>query len=239
MANQGRLIDGAVLRPDLKGYRLGDVSVDGFADRADVSAEDRVVIARLCRRYAADELSPTQRRLLRESGDAVPSASEVLRGFARNDADVASVEDDGFLEELSDAELAVVAYPALHPRLPDARYPLSIGELETVTGASARQLRHWADAGLLPVVRLGGQRRFFSAAVVRAFVLVRSDTYEVSALASIARADPDGLRLVRLVASTAAGLASRDMSPAASAPFIQAARTLADLPASMHSHTKS
>lgn len=237
MATHQKPVNGPLLRPDLSGYHIDGRSVDGFADRPDRPLHDRVLIARLSRRYSPNDLSPAQRRLLRESGEGVPTASELLRGFAKNDADVASVEDDGFLEELTEEELRLVSSPSSHPKLGQVSYPLSIGELEALSGASARQLRHWADAGLLPVAWVSGQRRFYSASVVRALVLARSDTYQVTALASIARGEPEGMRLVRLVASTAASLARSGLSPRASAPYVKAARTLADLPASMQLNT--
>ncbi len=229
-----RLMSGPRLRPDLRGYIIDGEAVDGFADRTDLSLSDRIVIARLCNRYSPKHLSAVQRKLSRTSeAQRQPVASDLLRGFAINDATIDAVAEEGFLEELTEDELRLVGDPSLHPDLPNATYPLTIGQLATLTGATQRQLRHWDDAALVPAERVNGQRRFYSAGVVRAFVLARADTYQVTALASIARGEPEGLRLLRLVAASAAALAKEGLSGQASVSFVEAAHRLSGLPASL------
>ena len=221
---------GPRLRSDLHGYYLDGESVDGFPDRPELPLSDRIVIARLGRRYSPTALSDAQRKLLRTpTAKRRPIASELLRGFAINETAMDAAAEEGYLEELSERDLHLVADPSLHPDLPRVAYPLAIGELAILAGASTRQLRHWEDAGLVPAVRVNGQRRFYSASVARALVLARAETYQVSALASIARGERDGLRLLRLVAATAASFARDRLSSRQSAPFVDAAHKLSGL----------
>jgi hypothetical protein len=64
--------------------------------------------------------------------------------------------EDGVYGELTSEQQAWVADPSSHPALAeDARYPLTLGQLHLLTGASERQLRHWSDEDLIPSHRAG------------------------------------------------------------------------------------
>jgi DNA-binding transcriptional MerR regulator len=73
---------------------------------------------------------------------------------------------------LSEKERGLVLQPKSHPKLANASYPISIGQLATLTGATENQLRHWHELGLLRARRTrGGHRKFFANAALRAFFL--------------------------------------------------------------------
>jgi DNA-binding transcriptional MerR regulator len=75
---------------------------------------------------------------------------------------------------LDEHERRLVREPESHPQLPGAKYPISIGELATLTGATSDQLRHWHELGLIRARRTkGGHRQFFADAAMRALVMRR------------------------------------------------------------------
>jgi len=203
-------LDRPTVRADRRGYVLGDQTVEGFGDRAELSIEDRTILARLCRRYTPQALTAQQRELLRAFDEGAPQApSAVLSGFSSNEADLHDISASGFLQELKADELRYVAKPGSHPSLKGRAYPLTTGEVATLCRATQRQVRHWADLAMIPSYRIDGQRRFFSAGLIRAMVLAKGDNYEVSALAAIARGGKRGERLLRLIGATVAAQALR------------------------------
>ena len=65
------------------------------------------------------------------------------------------------------------------------RYPLRIGDVCKMTGATPQKLRHWEDAGLLRAHRINGQRLFLRGGLVRAMVLKGREQYEIAHLAAL------------------------------------------------------
>jgi YD repeat-containing protein len=185
------------LRADHRGYILDGVATEDFSDRAELTRAQRKVIARLARRYAPETLSEEQRDLAEDTGD-VRVPSEELRAATLDEAELEEIFGLGFLDELTDEDVRLVSTPSLHPDLAGASYPLSVGQLATLTTASERQLRYWDKVGLITAHRMNGGRRFFHAAAARAMVLSQSQNQEVAALAAIARRGADGERLIRL-----------------------------------------
>jgi len=211
-------LDRPTVRADGHGYVLGDQTVEGFGDRTELSIEHRTIIARLSRRYTPKALTPQQQELLRAFDEGAPQApSAVLSSFSSNEADLQDISVSGFLQELKSDELRYVARPGLHPLIKGRSYPLTTGEVAKLCRASQRQVRHWADSGMIPSYRIDGIRRFFSAGLIRAMVLAKGDNYEVSALAAIARGGKRGERLLRLIGATVAGQALRRTTEPAAA----------------------
>jgi hypothetical protein len=79
-------------------------------------------------------------------------------------------------------------------------YPLNTGEVARITGTTAKQIRTWEASSLVPAYRITGRRRFFSAALVHAFLLKNLDRNDTRCLGRILTADPDD-PLPELVAS--------------------------------------
>jgi DNA-binding transcriptional MerR regulator len=59
------------------------------------------------------------------------------------------------------------------------RYPLTSGEVAELTGLSPRQIRYWADHGLVPSWRSGTRRLFESVGLVVAFALTNTRQNEL------------------------------------------------------------
>ncbi len=79
-------------------------------------------------------------------------------------------------------------------------YPLNTGEVARITGTTAKQIRTWEASSLVPAYRIAGRRRFFSAALVYAFLLKNLDRNDIRCLGRILTAGPDD-PLPELVAS--------------------------------------
>ena len=67
-----------ILRADLRGYVLEEYAVDGFQDRADLSEEARIRIARWAKRFLPSEVSDSQRELLLRDETRTPTPSASL-----------------------------------------------------------------------------------------------------------------------------------------------------------------
>ncbi len=80
------------------------------------------------------------------------------------------------------------------------QYPLNTGEVAQITGTSAKQIRTWEASSLVPAYRITGRRRFFSAALVYAFLLKNLDRNDIRFLGRILTAGPED-PLPELVAS--------------------------------------
>jgi DNA-binding transcriptional MerR regulator len=92
----------------------------------------------------------------------------------RRAAKLAGVEGSPIWGLLNEDERRLVREPGSHPQLPGVTYPVSIGELATLTDATNDQLRHWHELGLISARRTkGGHRQFFADAATRAFVMRR------------------------------------------------------------------
>jgi hypothetical protein len=79
-------------------------------------------------------------------------------------------------------------------------YPLNTGEVARITGTSAKQVRTWEASRLVPAYWIAGRRRFFSAALVTAFLLKNLDRNDIRCIGRILTAGPDD-PLPELVAS--------------------------------------
>jgi hypothetical protein len=206
-----------------EGYTYAGESVDGFADRPELPLDVRVRLARLGERYAPKKLSAVQRELLATplaERDATRRPSAEQEGFQEDVQEAARAWEEGVYAELSAEEQDWVSDPGSHPSLPaDARYPLTLGELHMVSGASERQLRHWTDEGLLPAHRSGTHRRYYSAAVARALLLAQTPPQQVAALIALRRGGEPGRRLAVLIGGVMASakrldsLARADLAP--------------------------
>jgi DNA-binding transcriptional MerR regulator len=196
------------LRADRRGYVL-DGSHDGFADRAELPDAARRRLARWAQRFTPGSLSEEQRALLVAAPER--RAADDLLAAALRDAedDVPAAVARGFYEDLTAEQLRWMREPSSHPELAGRDYPLTMSDMERLTGATARQLRHWEALGLVPAHRIDGQRRYLSAAVARAFALKESQQHEIAALGALAGGGEDAARFARLVAAQVGSLAGR------------------------------
>ncbi len=215
------------LRGDRAGYVLESRSIDGFEDRPDLGPRARLILARMAQRYTPETLSDAQRDLLEKPEQETSQPSERLVDLTRNLEDLDAAYEAGLFDDLSADEVALIRDPSNHPDLPDARYPLTIGQTAKLTGASPVQLRRWAEARLIPSAPVRGRLRFFGADVLYAMLLAKTHRYEVAALMRILRGDEAGSRLVRLLGVTLASIAAEmDESDKAGAELALASATL-------------
>jgi DNA-binding transcriptional MerR regulator len=222
-----------LVRADGRGYTYAGTSTDGFADRLELPSEVRVRLARLAERYTPKKLSPAQRELLaspQAERDASRRPSAAQADFQADEEEVARAWEEGVYAELSAEQRAQVAEPGLHPDLPDVtRYPLTLGQLHVLSGASERQLRHWTDEGLLPAHRSGTHRRYYSAAAAKALLLAQMTQQQVAALIALRRGGDPGRRLVVLIGSVMASVADgADMSEEERNDILLGTRALVD-----------
>jgi hypothetical protein len=201
-----------LVRADGEGYTYAGEWVDGFADRPELSLQVRVRLARLGERYSPKKLSAAQRDLLAsplaESG-ATRQPSAELDGFQANAQEMERASEDGVYAELSAEQQTWVADPRSHPAFGDAvRYPLTLGQLHVLTGASERQLRHWSDEDLIPSHRAGAHRRYYSAAVARALLLAETPPQQVATLITLRKGGDHARRLWALIGGNGASLAN-------------------------------
>jgi DNA-binding transcriptional MerR regulator len=59
------------------------------------------------------------------------------------------------------------------------RFPLTSGEVSRLTGLSERQVRYWADHGLIPNWKKGRRRLFESAGLITAFSITNANQHEL------------------------------------------------------------
>lgn len=222
-----------LVRADGRGYVYGRETVDGFADRPELPLAARVRLARLAERHAPKALSDEQVRLLatpQAKDDASRQPSDLQDGFQADRAEAALAWEEGVYAELTAEQRDWVAEPGSHPALDaDTRYPLTMRQLHTLTGASERQLRHWADEGLMPTHRTGTHRRFYSAAAARALLLAEMSTQQVAALIALRRGGPHSRQLMVLIASILASAVNeaRTAEPERSG-FLEGTRKIID-----------
>lgn len=215
------------LRGDRAGYVLGGHCVDGFEDRPDLTPRARLILARMADRHAPGTLSDAQRDLLEQAVREEPEPSARLVALTRNLEDLDEAYAAGLFADLSAEEIDLVRDPASHPELGDVRYPLTIGQAAKVTGASTVQLRRWAEARLIPSIRVRGRLQFLGAGVVHAMLLAKAEKFEVSALLRILRGEEAGGRLVRLLGITFASISSEvDAGDETAAELAHASATL-------------
>jgi hypothetical protein len=202
-----------LVRADADGYTYAGEWIDGFADRPELPLTVRVRLARLGERYAPKKLSAAQRELLASplaERDATRPASPEMEGFQADALDAERAWEEGVYDELSDEQREWVSRPSSHPVLPeDVRYPLTLGQLHLLTGASERQLRHWTDEELIPAHRAGTHRRYYSAAAARALLLAHMPPQQVASLITVRRGGEPGRRLVVMFGSVLASAVTR------------------------------
>jgi DNA-binding XRE family transcriptional regulator len=189
-----------LVRADGDGYTFAGESVDGFADRPELPQSVRVRLARLGERYAPKKLSAAQRELLASplaELDATMQPSPVLDGFQADAVDAERAWEDGVYAQLSAMQKEWVADPGSHPFVArGTRYPLTLRQLHLLSGVDERELRRWADEGLIPAHPARGRRSYFSVAVARALLPARTpsqnSTMDSFALQSaVLAADPE------------------------------------------------
>lgn len=173
------------LDPQRRGYYLDGELRPGFADNPELSPRERLAIARWAEGFTPETLSPEQRQLLAEAPP--PSVSLRQREAAQNNRDLRSRYMTALYDSLTDEERLMVHDPSYSPKRPDVDYPLTVGEMAAITGATERKIRNWADEDLLPYFRDGNDRRFYSAALIRAFVLQRTPTHIKAVVAATAQ----------------------------------------------------
>jgi hypothetical protein len=211
------------LRPGRTGYRLGNREFDGFPDQPELEDRQRARIADWGR-AAGWPLSPEQNALLERSEPAPPSNAQ--RQTAEDERWIATSVPQGLLSLLSDGQARFVRQPSLHPDLEDARYPLGVGQLARLAGATERQIRHWSDLRLLRSERHDGDRRFWPAAAAAALVLADAPQHTKAVAAEVARGE--GARALALVGE-ALLVWAEDLDSDRRARVTQAARALVEL----------
>jgi hypothetical protein len=162
--------------------------------------------------------------------DATRQSSPEMAGFQADALDAERAWEEGVYDELSEEQRQWVSRPRSHPALPeDTRYPLTLGQLHLLSGASERQLRHWTNEELLSAHRAGSHRRYYSAAVARALLLARTPPQQVASLIALRRGGDSGRRLVVLLGSVVASAADRaDVSKKERDDIVQGARAIVD-----------
>ncbi len=222
-----------LVRADGRGYTYAGRSVDGFADHLELALQARVRLARLAERYTPKKLSSAQRELLatpQAERDASRRPSAAQEGFLADEEEAARAWEEGVYAELSAEQRAWVSEPGRHPALPAAaRYPLTLGQLHLLTGASERQLRHWTDEDLIPAHRAGTHRRYYSAAAARALLLRQMTAQQVASLIALRRGGDPARRLAVLIGSVMASAAEHaDVTEQERSDILQGARALVD-----------
>jgi hypothetical protein len=204
-----------LVRSDGEGYTYAVEWIDGFADRPELPLPVRVRLARLGERYAPKKLSAAQRDLLASpmaERDATRRPSAELDGFQANAQEMERAFEDGVYAELTPEQQMWVVDPSSHPALAeDVRYPLTLGQLHVLAGASERQLRHWSDEELVPSHRAGAHRRYYSAAVARALLLAETAPQQVATLIVLRQGGESARRLWALIGGVGGSLA--DVGP--------------------------
>lgn len=191
------------LDPQLRGYWLDGELQRGFADNPTLSERERLLIARWAEGSTPESLSPEQRRLLAEAPP--PSVSLRQREAAQNNRDLRSRYMMALYDSLTDEERLIVHDPSYSPRRPGVDYPLTVRDMAAITGATESEIRNWADEDLLPSFRKGNDPRFYSAALIRTFILQRMPARAKSVAAATAQGEaaPD-FQLLAAIAGRAA-----------------------------------
>lgn len=192
--------------PQRRGYWLDGELTSGFPDNPELSDRERRAIARWAQGFTPDSFTDQQRKLLAEAPPLPVSGRQ--RESSQNNRDLRSRSTIALYDSLTDEERLITREP--WHALPDVDYPLSVGEMAAITGATERKIRNWADQGLLPSFREGKDRCFYSAALIRAFVLQRTPTHTKAVVAATAQGE--AAQAFQLLAATV-GRAALDMPP--------------------------
>jgi hypothetical protein len=168
--------------------------IDGFADRPELDAASRRLIAGWARAFTPELLDAKQRRLLGAPAASPKPLAEELRRAAIDNAerDMPLAIDHGLFALLTDDQLRAMREPWTVLKATTRReYPLSVGEIAKLTDTTARQIRYWHDSQLLPAFWIDGRRYFFSAAVVHSFALARLDRNEIRGASRVLSVDAE------------------------------------------------
>jgi hypothetical protein len=176
-----------------------------------------------------------------EAGEAWSYGEELVDATrepaAPTEAQIQTLADErvmarGLLTLLAEDQARLVRQPSLHAELAGACYPLSEGQLARLSGATAPQLRRWADLGLLRAQHADGARRFWPVAAATAAVLAAAPQHAKLTAAEIARGE--GARSIALIAD-ALSVWSRSLDGERAARAQRAGETLSALVASADS----
>lgn len=193
------IADSLNLTPDRRGYVLNGERVDGFPDPEQLAVELRAKVARWASRLASDQLTEQQQELL-ETDERPPAAGYgESEAVAENSDELVRLNQHGFFDSLAKVQAHLVIHPGGEEGVEGASYPLSVGQMAALTGVSERQVRHWSDINLIPTYYVGKERRFYSAALVRAFHLSEAEQYQKTAVATLAKRDNEAGRMLRLI----------------------------------------
>jgi hypothetical protein len=209
-----------VLRPDLQGYVLEQDITDGFADRADLSENQRVAIAKLAQRFGPDGASEGQKALL-AAAEPQP-ASDLGLALAADEDQLTEDFLAGALDDLPESAWGLISNPAEH----GSAYPLTSVDLQKLTGATYRQIRYWNEAELLPSQVVDGERRFFAAGLAKAFMLFEAEKYQVAAANAVRHGGIDARRVLRLVGASLVENARHAPAGAAAGKLAEAGQLL-------------
>lgn len=201
-----------VVRPDRRGYMLDGAWIDGFADRDDLPLPARRQIALLAERYAPADVSIEQRAL--RPARSEKRASDLLRALAEDEADLDEAFVEGLYDSLDERELA---------RAREQSYPISIGTLADLSGATPRQLRYWEEQGLLRSYPFGAQRHYLRGGVLRAMALVKQEQH---VLATLSKTVKEPTHLVKLIGLVLRDSGDRDKVSAAAREFTAVGKML-------------
>lgn len=181
-----------------RGYLLDGKLQKGFPDREDLGDADRLLIARWAQRFAPGRVTDAQHDLLEGQGERLPSVAQ--HELQENQRELRLPYIAALYESLTEKQRRLVEEPGSSPRTKGVEYPLSVGDLVRLSGVSERQVRKWADDGLLPSYRDGTHRRFYSAALIRAFAIAEASTQEKAVLSAAAHGRAG--HLFQLIAAT-------------------------------------
>ena len=194
------------LDPQRRGFFVDGELRHGFADDPELPIQERRLIARWAARMAPEDCSDVQRALVREA-EQVEGVSIEQRELLENQRELRSVYLSTVFDSLTERERELVRDPGSLSEYRDFAYPLSVGQMSALTQTTDRQIRRWADDGLLPSFRAGNERRFYSAALIRAFALSHAPHYTKALTAAAARGEVG--QPLQLIAATIGRAATR------------------------------
>lgn len=187
------------LSPDHQGILVDGELLPGFPYLEEMAETDQVRVAAWARKLAPRSLTDAQKALLESRSRGQPSARR-LEGV-RQDRILGSPVVRMLWESLDEGQRALVLNPDGEL---GKRYPLSTGELSSLTGMSKRQVQYWSERRLLPYwLDEHGHRRFEAAAVIVAFALSGSKQHDRQHYADVA-ADSRPLAAMRRAVSVVA-----------------------------------
>jgi hypothetical protein len=206
-------ITGPQLHADRAGYVLDGRYIDGFADDLSLDFKGRRLLADWAQAFGYP-LDDAQRALLELPEPVDPVSRELLHAAVTDlEVDLPFADQFGLFDRLTEDELLLVDEPWRGLPGEERRdYPLNVTELATLTGTTAKQVREWETARLLPSSWIDGRRQFCAAAVVHAFALRRLSRFQIAALANIMTADSDDDVFIQLAQHTLAARRQRAAS---------------------------